>query len=95
MLLMGLHVLFGVTAIIGVLIAHVSQASTAGTAYHSHLRWLIVTFWVALAAYAAAFCAWSLWETPWPVFGVALWVGYRLLTTLHHWRHHQPLNRHW
>ena len=92
-LLQTLHVLFGITAIIGMLIAHTHLASTEGTIYHSHLKWQLTTFWGALAAYAVAVWLWLSVGILWPVVLVAGIVAYRILVNLQHWVSEQPINR--
>jgi len=93
MLLMALHVLFGVTGLMAALIAHLRLGSTTGTRYHSQLLWLIVTFWVAVAGYIVTFVIWQKWGPFWPVLIVFAWVGYRLLVHYYHWKKHQPMTR--
>ncbi len=39
----------GLTGLVGVIIAHVKRRDTSGTIYHSHLTWLIRTFWISFA----------------------------------------------
>lgn len=93
MLLMALHILFGITGVIGMLVAHMKRHSTQGTIYETHLLWLIVTFWVALAGYAVAFWAWSVLHMLWPLFLVTGFVAYRLSVNLRHWLAHQRMER--
>jgi len=92
-LLQALHILFGVTAIIGMLIAHTRLDSTHGTLYYSHLKWQLVTFWLALPAYAAAAWLWLFADSHWPVLMVAAFVVYRLAVSVHYWWSEQPINR--
>lgn len=47
--------LFGVTAVIGVVLAYMKRAEAAGTIYHSHLTYAIRTFWIGLALSVAGF----------------------------------------
>ena len=61
MLLLALHPLFGITAVIGVLINHMQAPITETTVYESHRRWQLGIFWLALAAYALA--AWWWYES--------------------------------
>ncbi|MFK7890734.1 MAG: hypothetical protein AB8B63_07945 [Granulosicoccus sp.] len=93
MLLQAMHAMFGITAIIGVLIAHVNLAATRETVYYSHLRWQIATFWYALAGYAAAVWLWLEYGTGWPVIIPALFVVYRLLVNLYYWRSQRQIVR--
>lgn len=57
-LLQLLHVLFGVTAIIGMLINHTRLDDVKNTFVESHIRWQLTTFWLLTAAYIAAFFYW-------------------------------------
>jgi len=43
-----LGVLFGVTAVIGVIINHTKLKSVKGTHAHSHFIWQITSFWLVL-----------------------------------------------
>lgn len=53
-LLYALHLLFGITALIGVIVCHTKKDVTANTLYASHNHWQIVTFWTAVVGYVAA-----------------------------------------
>lgn len=92
-LLLALHPLFGVTAIMGVLISTMSLKSTEGTPYHSHLKWQIATFWIGLAAYALGFVYWSASGQVWAIvvaFGI---IAYRLSVNINYWVNSLALNR--
>ena len=93
MLLQALHILFGITAIIGMLIAHTHLASTKGTIYYSHLKWQLVTFWCAFAGYAIAAGLWMYTDNSWPVLVVAGFVAYRLVVNVRRWLSEQPIDR--
>lgn len=41
-------ILFGITAILGVVIAYLQRGEVAGTWRESHFTWLIRTFWIGL-----------------------------------------------
>jgi len=92
-LLQALHVLFGITAIIGVLVAHTKIGSTQGTIYYSHLRWQIATFWMAFAGYAAGLYIWTSQQYPWMTLAVLAWVIYRLIISLRYWRKSAAIDR--
>ena len=47
--LQALSFLWGVTAIVGVVINYVKREDARGTVYESHFNWQIRTFWWALA----------------------------------------------
>ncbi|MFK7995914.1 MAG: hypothetical protein AB8B87_17390 [Granulosicoccus sp.] len=91
--LLALHLLFGITAIISVLVAHTKINSTQETVYHSHLRWQIATFWLGLAGYAMGFYVWSAYQYPYAVLAVLAWVFYRLFINVHHWRGKSEITR--
>lgn len=78
--------LFGITAIIGVLIAHTRLTSIKNTVYHSQIRWQIVTFWTAFTGYIAGFWLWSEQGQIWLLLLVALFVAYRLAVSVVYWR---------
>lgn len=72
----------GVTALIGVILAHVRLDTARGGLYESHYRNLILVFWVwfSVALVAAAFAivglagvAWTLLRSAWPGPGFALY----------------------
>jgi uncharacterized membrane protein len=92
-LLQVLHILFGITAIIGMLIAHTHLASTKGTLYYSHLKWQLVTFWCAFFGYTIAVRLWMNTDIRWPVFVVAGFVTYRLAVNIQYWLSEQPIDR--
>ncbi|MCB1755367.1 MAG: hypothetical protein KDJ38_07585 [Gammaproteobacteria bacterium] len=52
-LLQLLSILFGITAIIGILINHVKFGELKDSLAGTHFRWQIVTFWLGLAVAAA------------------------------------------
>ena len=92
-LLQALHILFGITAIIGMLIAHTHLASTKGTLYYSHLKWQLVTFWCAFFGYVIAARLWVYADIQWPIFVVAGFVTYRLAVNIQRWLSKQPIDR--
>ena len=92
-LLLALHPLFGITAVIGMLISTTSLKKVEGTIYRSHLKWQIVTFWIGLAAYVIALFFWQSYGMTWPLIVAFLFVAYRLYTNLKHWINSEPLNR--
>ena len=92
-ILLALHPLFGVTAIMGMLISAMSLKSTEGTPYHSHLKWQIATFWIGFVAYTLGFWYWSAFGQTWAIivaFGV---IAYRLSVNINHWVNSLALNR--
>jgi len=92
-ILLALHPLFGITAVIGMLISSTSLKSVEGTIYHSHLKWQISTFWFGLAAYVIAFSVWRSFGLTWPIVAAFFFVAYRVSTNFRHWSQHEPLNR--
>ena len=48
-LLQALSFLWGVTAVVGVIVNYVKRDDTKGTVYESHFDWQIRTFWWGLA----------------------------------------------
>lgn len=93
LILMALHVFWGLTAIMAVLIAHVKLASTRDTIYHSHLIWHIKTFWAGFCGYAVAIWAWSTHDLQWPVLAMFAFIAYRLAVHLRHWMTYQSISR--
>ena len=57
-LLFALHILFGITALIGVIICHTKKNVTSNTVYASHRVWQIWTFWTGATGYAAGIYYW-------------------------------------
>jgi len=78
-LLQALHFLFGITAVIGMLVNHTHGPRVKGTVVESHFRWQIVTFWLSAAAYALAFYYWVKSGNSWLVLAVFAVVAYRIL----------------
>lgn len=91
-LLQTLHVLFGVTAIIGVLVTQMNVTATHGTVYHSQLKWQFTTFWIGLAGYAATFYLWLNHQIVWGVVVIFLVIVYRLCVSAWHWKNATPIN---
>ena len=78
-LLQGLHFLFAITAIIGMLVNHTNQQHVQGTYVQSHFRWQIVSFWVLAPAYALTFYVWVRTGHWWPILLVFAIVAFRLV----------------
>ena len=92
-ILLALHPLFGITAVIGMLISSMSLKSVEGTPYHSHLKWQIATFWIGLAAYIIAFFAWRSFGLTWPIVIAFAFVAFRVATNLYRWLNHKSLGK--
>lgn len=92
-ILQSLHFLFGITAVLGMLIAHTRINTTDNTIYRSHLIWQLVTFWAGLAAYSLAFWFWLARGQAWPIPAVAAFVIYRLLVNIQYWIAQRPIQR--
>lgn len=54
-LLYLLGILFGITALIGVIVNHTHLKKTRGTYAHSHFIWQIISFWTLFALAVVAF----------------------------------------
>jgi uncharacterized membrane protein len=92
-LLQALYVLFGITAIIGVLIAHVQLERASGSIYHSQIRWQIITFWTGLFAYFLAAILWLRLGIAWPAWLAFIYTVYRIGSSIWFWSARQPANR--
>ena len=46
--LYALNLIFGITAIGGLIVAYIKRGDVAGTILESHFTWLIRTFWISL-----------------------------------------------
>lgn len=57
-LLFALHILFGITGLIGVIICHTKKEVTEHTVFNSHRIWQIWTFWTGTVGYTAGFYYW-------------------------------------
>lgn len=93
MLLQFLHILFGITAIIGVIVTQTHKHNTLGSVYQSHLRWQFVTFWIALVGYASGFYLWITHSTPWLAAAVLALVNYRLIVNYLAWINRRAIDR--
>lgn len=90
----GLYVfswLFGVTALIGVIIAHVKRDDARGTVYESHLTWLIRTFWWGLLWTVLGFLTLVLVIGGFILAGVGIWLIYRVVKGWLYWNDRKPL----
>lgn len=94
-LLQALHVVFGITAIIGMLIAHIKGKSFTEPAARSHCRWQLVTFWVAAPLYIASFWWWIHSGNWWPIIAVLGIVCLRILRGWWCMLRYQPLDWFW
>ena len=77
-LLQLLHLLFGITAVIGMLVNHTLQHRVVGSHVESHFRWQKLTFWLLAPAYLAAFVFWSRSGEYWVIFVVLAIALYRI-----------------
>ena len=77
-LLQLLHVLFGITAVIGMLVNHTLQHRVVGSYIESHFSWQKLTFWLLAPAYLAAFVFWSQSGQSWAIFLVLAIALYRV-----------------
>ncbi|MGN6147198.1 MAG: DUF4870 family protein [Rhizomicrobium sp.] len=51
----------GLTAIVGVVLAHIKRGETRGTIWESHFTNLIHVFWIGVAFWVVFFCAGLVW----------------------------------
>jgi len=93
LLLQGLHVLFGITAIMGMFINHMLIDKSENTIYHSHLRWQLISFWLSAALYLLAFLAWNNTGALWPAVTVLLFTFYRIATSAYYCIQDKPIKR--
>ena len=93
LLLQGLHVLFGITAIMGMFINHMLIDKSKNTVYHSHLRWQLITFWLGAALYLLAFIAWYYTGALWPAWIVLLYTFYRIAINAYYCMQDEPIER--
>jgi len=92
-LLQVLHVLFGITAIAGMVISHTLIHKTQGTPYQSQLRWQLVTFWTCAVLYFAAFVLWRQTGSVWLIVVVFLFAVYRIGVSVYYYLKKRPLGR--
>jgi len=78
-LLYALHLLFGVTALIGVIICHMKKNVTDGTIYQSHRIWQLWTFWTAAIGYSAGVYYWLSMGSINVLILTFGWVYYRII----------------
>jgi len=81
LLLQVFGVMFGITALIGMLISATKIKETDGTIYQSHLKWQIVTFWLGAIAAIASYVAYTKTGSTWPMILAGMFILYRVLTT--------------
>jgi uncharacterized membrane protein len=82
---------FGVTALIGVIVAHVKRDDARGSVYESHLTWQIRTFWWGLLWTALGFLTFVLVVGWFILAGVGIWLIYRLVKGWLYWNDRKPL----
>jgi len=77
-----LGIVNGLTALVGVIVAHLKRGNSAGTIWRSHYDNMILVFWVALAVFIAG------WFLQWVLIGfivlgvLAVWYLYRTIRGL-------------
>lgn len=92
-LLQSLHLFFGITAVIGMLIAQTHLKQTDQSIYHSHLVWQLVTFWCAVPGYILGFWLWNTNGQLWLIALVVALVLYRIAVNLQYWIQRRDINR--
>jgi len=94
-LLQLLHILFGITAVIGMLVNHTLQHRVTGSYIESHFSWQKWTFWLLAPAYLLAFLYWSQSGQSWAIFVVLAIALYRIVRGW--WRLHlkNPIGALW
>lgn len=91
-LLLFLHILFGITALIGVIICHTKKSVTENSVYESHRVWQTWTFWTGLIGYAAGFYYINFMGS-WTILIITIiWVIYRISKGWALARSGQPIN---
>jgi uncharacterized membrane protein len=77
--LQALSFIFGITAIVAIIINYVKREDVKGTLYENHFDWQISTFWWGLLWFALG------WITAWFLIGfvvlfvVWIWIIYRVV----------------
>ena len=94
-LLQALHFLFGITAIIGMLVNHTNGRYVQNTFSASHFRWQIMTFWVLAPAYALAFYTWTRTGHWWPILLIFALAAFRILRGWWRLLDREPLGNFW
>jgi len=80
-LLQLLHVLFGVTAILGMYLTLNRLPKMQSILWRNHCRWQLTTFWFGAAAYAITILIGLRFSIWWPFIIAAMWVTYRILVS--------------
>lgn len=94
-LLQALHFLFGITAVIGMLVNHTNRQHVQGTFANSHFNWQIATFWILAPAYVLAFYYWMVSGQWWAVMAVFAVASYRILRGWWQLVAHKPIGVFW
>ena len=93
-LLQALHVLFGVTAVLGMYLTLGRIQSMNNDLWREHCRWQLTTVWLGAVLYILALTI-GLWLGHWLPFILAvMWVSYRILCSALGVFLEQPI-RHW
>ncbi len=80
-LLQALHVLFGVTAVLGMYLTITRLPTMKNALWIEHCRWQVFTFWVGAAAYFITLVIGFRFGLWWPFILAAMWVSYRILSS--------------
>ena len=77
-----LGIVNGLTALVGVIIAHLKRSGSSGTVWHSHYDNMILVFWLSLVVFIVG------WILQWILIGfivlgvLAIWYLYRAIRGL-------------
>ena len=82
LLLQVFGVMFGITALIGMLISSTKLKEAKGSIYESHLVWQIVTFWLGVIVALGSYTIYVKNGATWPMIVAGLFIIYRTLTSL-------------
>ena len=78
-LLQALHILFGVTAFLGMFLNVSRLPSMNNALWRTQCRWQITTFWVGAALYTITLITGFWLDIWWPFVLSAMWVTYRII----------------
>jgi len=84
-------ILFGITALIGVIVNHIKLPQTRDHCARSHLVWQIFSFWILFAGIALVVILWPNGYSTTLAYGCLLWWVVSALTGIHYLLNKKPI----
>lgn len=91
--LYAVSLVFGITGVVGLIIAYIKRGEAAGTFYADHLNYLIRTFWWALAAGVVGMLTLFIGVGVLVLLAVTVWFIYRVVAGFIRFNDGKPVSK--